>query len=258
MREIESAFGQLVRANPVPDPSALLEEFELGSNEAWMTRSDQLSTTKTPAPTRSLKNRMSWIPATAIAVVVLLVGVTASLTDGFGLAGGNERSPVELAEAYMEARNAHDADRWAELFSKEATIVDIPPVADLSELSLFAEVEAQFELQFSPYECSVAVDNERMVTCTYELDSRLQRVLGEGPVSGEISIFTEDGKVTLTAHSFPSAYEEAWFPFGDFLVSEGVFNDIYRADSRGTQLTPEAVSLHGEYLDRYEQSRAGG
>lgn len=199
----------------------------------------------------------NWVPVAAIVAAVLLVGIPAIVTDGFGLFGSSEATPLDLAQEYMETRNARDVDRILELYSANATMADTPPVSNLSELPLFLEIERQFELEFSPYECVVNPDNEDVVICSYQLESRLQRIQGLGPASGEIWVFVDAGEITLTSHVVPEGLVAAWDSFGRFLDGQGVFYDIYRRDERGPILTPEAVALHGEYLDLWEQRRTG-
>ena len=94
-----------------------------------------------------------------------------------GVFGLFQRSPVEIAERYMEARNAYDAGtRRDQAMADDVEMHDIPIISDLGELSAGFEALRRYEFQFTPYECVETVAGPpATVVCTYMMDTNLSR-----------------------------------------------------------------------------------
>ncbi len=140
---VEAAFQQLRRANPEPDPTALRRQLQdQSSPHSPIARRSDIVDTRTPTIEKpQSKQSRRWAPAFVAALVVLLIGVPLFLTrdsgDVFGLF---RQTPVEIAEAYMEARNAYDAEAARSLLAEDVVMRDQPMIRDLGELSAGFEV----------------------------------------------------------------------------------------------------------------------
>jgi len=91
---------------------------------------DTQTTVKDPSP---IKTPRRWLPATATGAVVVLVavGLLVMTRDEGTVLGG--ATPVEIAESYMDARNAFDAERADTLLAPDVSLNDTP-IIGLDEL----------------------------------------------------------------------------------------------------------------------------
>lgn len=124
MRPVEQAYEQLRRANPVPDAAALLRELTEADTQRGRNPMNTITTdAKKPTPTGRPRG---WAVGLTAAAVVLILGVATVFvtTGGNPFAGGP--SPVEIAEAYIDARNDYDAERALELVSEDFTTNETP------------------------------------------------------------------------------------------------------------------------------------
>ena len=123
---------------------------------------------------------------------------------------------VEIAETFMEARNAYDIEAAMSFLADDgATAVmlfdnqintDMPSVhLDRDQLALAFEVEQLYGFRYEPYECHVepgpvAYQISADVICTYSLDSKLRRLAGYAPVESH----SGSGSATAGSTSSPS------------------------------------------------------
>jgi len=230
-------------------------------------------------PPRGLR---PWVPALAAAVAVVAIGVGA-----FVFLGGDEPPPVatdaealmnqaiETAEQYVEALNSYDAERVRALVADDqinmGVFLDLAELADIDKIDAALRVQEIVGFQYSPYQCDlsfrpavVQTDTLLWVLCDYQMDSRLQQVVGHPPIPSQFGIGVADGVITRVDEQFP--FEE-WAPnvdqpFIDWLNANhpGGFESLYVATTamQYPRLTEDALELLATYVDQYEASVTGG
>ncbi|HKX74504.1 MAG TPA: hypothetical protein VJR05_03860 [Acidimicrobiia bacterium] len=262
---IDTAFERLRRANPEPDLGALrrqLSDGEIATSRS-ATRSDRMDLQTTPKTTSVPKARQRWVPAMAAFGLVLLAATALFILRGEGPPVLAEATPVEIAEEYMEARNAWDADRAAELLAPDAILNDMPMMT-LDELGPGFQVLRAYGFQFDQVECVEFQAPRVSVRCTYMLNTRLTEIVGYRPVPGNFVFIVEDGRMTSLSHNFnfseyaPNVFER----FVDWLETErpGAFDQLFRwvGDTATPLLTPESIELIPGYLADFDDYVNGG
>lgn len=264
----DAAFEQLRRANPEPDPAALRRHLQdiTESKPTIAARSNSMDTRTPTVPTRSpIKPPRRWLPALVGGLLVLLLAVPLLLAQNGGTFFGLfEPSPLEVAERYMTARNAYDADSARSVLADDVQMFDVPIIADLGELSAGFEVLRRYEFQFSPYEClDTSTETLARVGCTYMMDTKLSRIVGYQPVAGSFTFTISDGRIDRLVHSFnfdqfaPNVYDKflTWLE----TAHPGGFDQLFRiqGDVATPLLTPEALDLTTIYIAEFEESMNG-
>jgi hypothetical protein len=161
---------------------------------------------------------------------------------------------IAVAEAYIEARNAYDAAALGDLLAPGVTFSEVL-TNDAGELEGLIEAERVVGFQYSPFSCE-PFSREGWVRCTYLADSRFHQIANAPPTEGEFLFAVTDGLLTLVQNNLP--FEEwgpiAFEPFTAWLRAEDpdVYEQLYPADRIFPPLTTEAIELHGQYLDLYE------
>lgn len=265
---IDAAFEHLRRANPEPDPGALRRQLQdiTNSTPAISTRSDAMDTRTPTIPTPSpAKQRRRWLPALVAGVLVLLLGIPFLVArNSGGVFGLFQRSPVEIAERYMEARNAYDADSARSVLADDVEMHDVPIISDLGELSAGFEALRLYEFQFTPYECvETDAGPPARVVCTYMMDTNLSRIVGYPPVQGVFNFTVSDGRIVRFTHdfNFDEFSVNVFNPFLTWLETAhpGGFDQLFRYEGNVStpRLTPEALDLIPIYVAEYEESLNG-
>jgi hypothetical protein len=256
---VDAAFEQLRRANPEPDPAALRRQLHdiAHPTPTIPTRSDTMQTpTTTIEPQPRTKAPRRWLAAFAAGALVLLLGVPFFIfrSDG-GLLGLFSTTPVEIAESYMEAQNAWDAERAKSLLAEDVVMNDVV-IRDLEELEPGFEWFRLNEFQFSPFECREVGTG---AICDYMMHTTLQRIVDYPPVPGSFLFDISEGRITHVGHNFnftefsPNVFSK-WTAWLD-TEHPGAFDQLYRTEG-GTaipRLTPEALDLLPGYLAEYDE-----
>ena len=176
------------RTNPVPsldlldpidpvDIDALRDEFERSS---MMSELHTIESEFDKQP----KQRPIFGLVAAVTIVVAAAVVI------FALANRNEEvvaTPVDIAERYMAAMNAHDAQTVMSLLADSVPRLDDYP----SEI----EQEDVFGWTYHVDAC-VELDRPSQVRCPYAFSNDITRALGTGPYTGSSFTFQiEDGEI---------------------------------------------------------------
>lgn len=192
-----------------------------------------------------------WLAGVAAALVVILVGAIAWFSrssPGVDSASESIATPVDIAVAFVEARNAHDLETTRSLLAPGAVINDL-----VRSLDAYA-VEFQIDeiLDWRPV-IDQCVERDLgppvEVLCGYTHDNALSRALGhESMPGGTFTLEIQDGKIVRVTHFYnPEGMRAlAWQPFvywvRDFHPDE--FENLF-TDTTGQALqrTPEALAL---------------
>ena len=168
----------------------------------------------------------TWMPGLAAGVVLALVGVIL-LTDT------GPSTPLEIAERYLMARDAYDAEAVRALIAPGAQLNDMPAI-NLDELEAGLEMLSIYEFSYDPFECTPGEgDPDSWVSCRYQLETALNGPVGYPPVAGHMSFQIVDGNIVQLHNQFPMGlYSPSVFrPFLDWLAAEhgdGAVDRLYR------------------------------
>jgi hypothetical protein len=259
VKPVDQACEQLRRANPVPNPAALLTQLA----EAADTQRERkpMTTTvtthaKKPTPTRKTRG---WTVGLTAAVVTLILGVgTVLLTTGEGpFAGGP--SPVEVAEAYIEARNDYDVDRARNLLAEDFTTTEAPYGHRGHEtLDLVFQSWRIWGFEFTDVSCEEVSEGlgGSLVRCKYLWNTSVTEAGGFPPSEATLQLLIQDGLIHRVSET-ETGLSAWWETFVSFLEAESPddFGEtVYRAVEF---LDPDAVQKTGEelpaYLDLYSE-----
>jgi hypothetical protein len=250
----DAAFEALKRANPEPDPAALVRDLSRRPEPTTIVVRDRPRATPVTKP-----KSFHWRPLLAggTAAVALVTLMLVPWVDGRNVVDSLWPSPVDVAVRYMEARNTFDASAAEALIADDAQLFDQPRM-ELSELELAFEYLRIYEIQLEPFECENRAGST-LVTCAYQMDTRLSRIVGHPPVAGRIQFLAENGLITYLVHDFnysdyaPDVFE----PYIDWLNEEhpGIKDQLFiEVDGVHTPiLTRESLDLAGRYLDEYDR-----
>jgi hypothetical protein len=209
---IDTAFEQLRRANPVPDPTATRRR----SAEDIRRTIDDGSTvmaidTKTPVAAAAQAGR-KWVAA-AVAATVTFVIVGAPMLLGAGPAGWTDLfapDPTEIGLAYMEAREERDLERMLDLLADDVEFVDVPFVQGRDQLPGLFKFLDILGSEFADPSCREIGLDSGIVQCRYLFDSPLSDPVGLGQFVGSFILMVDDGKITRVVHSFNFGWSPAW------------------------------------------------
>ena len=257
----DAAFEQLRRANPEPNPATLRQQLHHAANPVppvSVTRSNEMETQTIVQNQKPLRSPRKWLPAIASGAVVLLAGIVfVVLSRDGGLFASP--TPLQVAQSYMEARNAWDADAARSLLADDVSMID-SPIITIDGFGPEFEVLRVYEFQYEPFEC---IEYTEIVKCTYLMTSNLQDIVGYPPIPGSFELAIEDGQIVLLHHLFN--YNEfgtnVYDPFLTWLESAhpGSFDQLFRIEGAVAtpRTTPEALELARTYVAEYDESLNG-
>lgn len=250
----DAAFEALKRANPEPDPAALVR----GMNQRPQPTTTVVRDHPVAAPVRARRS-FRWRPLLAggMAGLALVTLMLVPWNDGRNVLNSLWPSPTDIVNQYMEARNAYDSERASALMSDDAFLLDVPRMSR-EELDLGFESLRVYGMQFVPFDCTNR-SGSTLVRCTYQMNSRLSEIVGFGAVEGRIQFLVDDGLITTLVHDFnfddyaPNVFE----PYVQWLDDEqpGVSEQLFVVDGGVITpiLTPAALDLAQRYLDEYDR-----
>jgi hypothetical protein len=170
---------------------------------------DEKAFRPTPAPPK--RRSPAFVPAILTAVIAVGVIVALVARQPASVAA---QTPVQIAEAFMVALNAHDADAVLALMADDAAF----PEGE-SEAEFRGELHME-EFQGWSYDFDICTDtsteSQTRVVCPYSITNELTRVLGTGPYDrNSYSFVIVDGEITSTSQTEPDywLFEETYAPF---------------------------------------------
>lgn len=208
---------------------------------------------KTQPPSKGPRNWTAGLVAAAVVLVLGIAGLT-FLTDG-GPFAGREPTPVEIAEAYLAARNAYDVEKAQELVSGDFRSSEYPGF-NVENMELAFEQHEAYGFEYSEIECSQLGETpDRVVVgCDFLWMTHVQRVANHEATPARITMAIQDGFITVISRG-AQPFDDWWDPFDTFLRSE--HPDFLEAVDRALSLDPDSVQQIVEelplYLDLYEE-----
>jgi hypothetical protein len=204
---------------------------------------------------------------------------------------------VEIAESFMEARNAYDAEKAMSLLVDDGATAplmydntlypDMPTVRlDRDELALALEAERLYGVRYESFECRRVIDHEAarvtgypgpvdvgeaQILCSFLMDNRLRQIHGFPPVESSFAIGFRNDRIDSLSFpwlnvSFPSEKPAEGARFVRWLEAEhpeagGIFDRGELFETVGQELTliltPESLDFLAGYLEEYERSVSG-
>jgi hypothetical protein len=191
---------------------------------------------------------------------------------------------VAIAERFMQARNAYDAETAMSLLADDGATVlmmhnnamlrNMPTVRlDREELALALEAERIYGVRYGSFECRPDPVGwaETQITCSYLMDNRLRQIEGFPPKESSFGIGIRNGRITNLSFpwlnvGFPGEFPAEGARFVQWLESEhpeagGPFHrgELFRIVGQEVTLilTPESLDLLAGYLEEYERSLSG-
>jgi len=264
---IESQVAVLfARANPVPSLDLLdpIDQMDIDALRDESERSSMMNEIQTVEPEKEKPNVRRPIPG------LVLAGVMVAATIGLVLIMVNREpdvaaSPVEIAEAFLEARVVHDAEAMSTLLADDALLVD-DQVLDagqdgpdvLAEDFLPGLVEFE-RITDRTYTFEVCVeDSQAQASCTVALEDDMSRALGVDPFNARFLFDISEGKIDEVAFIWNGdrTYAEvareviAWMERNHAEDVEIMFDD-------SRYLAAEGLALWEEHIPEFVASLEG-
>jgi hypothetical protein len=226
--------------------------------------------------------------AAAIAVVVLAVGglftmlgsmfndavIAPAATDAEQAEAEQARfdQAIEVAQAYIDARNAYDADQARELVSDYLTTSEFPPAyTTIETMELAFGLHEAYGFHYSQGDCDLEAprseqmqdDGQVAVVCDYLWTSELQRITGYPPVPASFVFRVQDGQIIRISPDWnedefmPNVYEP-WLDFLGRIDTEVRWDALatHRLDPERTRAfieqAPEYFALYEEWVEEQE------
>lgn len=262
----ERVWTLLVEANPIPEVGASdPEEIDIATHLATLEeRSSEMVQvdTESKAEQRRRRGKTRWLAAAA--VLVAIVGAVALVIS-------QRMDDKPLAEAtdtviaFMEARNNHDAEAMASLYTADAN-VGLPWISTPSQFGTLAEFEKAVEKQLVALQCFDPQSTPQgfvKVVCIYRVELAWTRALGIDPVRHTSTFTMNDGAIqslSLTAAATQVASMQRGFvswletshpdDVRKMFQEEGLFwKEI---------ITDETVELFEQYTEEFVAETTGG
>jgi hypothetical protein len=171
---------------------------------------------------------------------------------------------IETAQAYIDARNAYDADRARTLVAGTFTTSEVPDAYTLDTMRLAFQTHEAYGFHYSEGDCELhtprtPVGGQVAVWCDYLWTTELQRITDHPPVpvGFVFRVGVEDGLIASIGHDWnpdefmPNVYD----PWIAFL---GRHDPVVRMNALAThELDPERtrafIRQAPEYLALYEE-----
>lgn len=253
------------RANPVPtldllDPIDPVEIDALTRSE----RSSAMTDIKTIEPGREKSNGRRPIPG------LVLAGAIFAATIGLVLIMVNREPDVaasreDIAEAFLEARNIHDAEAMSSLLADDALLVDdqlldagqtAPDVVAKDVLAGLVELERVTGRTYAFESC--VEDSPNQARCTVVLEDDMSRALSADPFNAHFLFDISEGEIDAVAFIWNGERTYAEVAGEVSLWMEQNFPEdaeIMFGDS--SFLTPESLALWEDHIPEFVASMEG-
>jgi hypothetical protein len=228
-----------------------------------------------------------FVIALVLPVVVLLSGCSSAVEGPSNSAGEDEiaepESPVvepsadvqddqavELALAFMDARDRRDADAILEMLSPDVVARDFGfwprGYEDYPSLTEWMDI---FDWRWTVDECTAlppgsSSDSSTRVGCTHVMANEWSRAQGVDPVPGQITLLVEDGQIVELENDTGQWVPLVFAGWLEWLEREHPddITVLYRHDDEGRPrggpaTDPEALDLYRRYVVEYVEFERG-
>lgn len=202
-----------------------------------------------PRSTRPSPRRL--VPAALVAAVLLVAAPV-----GMFLADG-EPTPVEIAEDYIGARNAYDADHARALVAEDFTTTEPPDgFRDAEGMEPAFQQHEAYGFHYENVDCSVTdeVDGSVWVECGYLWTTELHRITNHEATPESLTFVIEDGLIQRVLRS-QGDISRLWDQWLEFLRSEDPdFRSVVIQSLRNEpEMTRKAVEGMPEHLALFRE-----
>ena len=211
-------------------------------------------------------NRVALTAVGVIAAVVLSVGVYAALAaalnlegPGTGAATSVQLNAIEMAEAYIVARNAHDPESARQLITEDFTTTEDPDgFRDARNLELAFAFHEAFEMRYADTACEefeparASASETTVVLCTAKWTNALQSIALHPPADAEFSFQIRDGLIASVVYGDNSTFYAVWYD--EFLLEHREFRHLMtQAHVLDPEATQQMIDQLPEYLELFEE-----
>lgn len=250
MSSEDQVVALFAKANPVPSLSMLdpVEPVDVGHLIHRSERSSEMLDVKTAETPERVSRRRRFAPALVLglitfATLAILVGRPGPLA-----------SPIDVANAHMEARANLDTERALSLFAGDATVRE--EGFGLEEYSDLWAWYRSIGWEWEPDGCEQRSTSENggLVRCTYQFENDMSRALDHPPVTGEVNMLVSEGRITqLVSYLDIRQFSDVWEAFLTF-VSENHPNDVdtmYVPGGTNPRLDADSRALWADYVREF-------
>jgi hypothetical protein len=243
--------GLFARANPVPSLDLLdpIETVDIDALRNESERSSSMSGVQTIEPqVAPRRQRVAGLVAAA-ALVVIAIGVVIALANQPPEVAA---SPVQVAEAFMEARNAHDAEAMAGLLADDVVhdpggeLVWSPN--NLSEAAHFEQITAWV------YDFTCVEGGPTQARCAYTQETNLGNALGIVSRPGAFFLIeVDEGQIVSVTNRENGHYPvgEVLVGFSEWLVQNHPEDVDVMLEDVSQILRPESLALWEQYVPEF-------
>lgn len=183
--------------------------------------------------------------------IVLLVSLFASSA----LVVAQSQSAEDVARAYIDARNAYDAETTKTLLTEDAKIIELGDEYSIENLATFLSYADAQDFRWVVDSCSTEDKGIYDVVCSYVVANSISDALEIEPIpGGTVSFVVEDGKIALANLIYPI---DEWAP-NVFSMMIGFIRANHMEDFRTllpegfpTTVSEEGLVMWRNYTDEF-------
>jgi len=166
----------------------------------------------------------------------------------------SQLSPTEIGHAFIQARDAYDADAAEALFASDAEIHD-DYMTSASEYHAHFAWHESTDWEWRADQCSeTETGPPAEVRCTYTMENAWTKALGVDPISGGTFRFViGDGLIQEITHTLNVAgFSPTWAEFQLWVrINHPDDHQIMYLSESAASWTPESVALFDRYTDEF-------
>jgi hypothetical protein len=176
-------------------------------------------------------------------------------TEAVPTTQASQLSPTEIGHAFIQARDAYDADTAEALFASDAEIHD-DYMTSASEYHAHFAWHESADFEWRADQCSqTETGPPAEVTCTYTMENAWTKALGVDPISGGTFHFViSDGLIQEITHTFNVvSVSPIWNEFETWVRTNHPDDHqiMYLQGGNAANWTPKSVALFDRYTDEF-------
>ncbi len=258
---------RLRAANPVPKPDAALTKqirvkisLDIAQRTNGTAQRTDNSTQRTvdEMPYRDGGRSRAVLATVCLLVVTATVGIVMA-ANGPQNTEAASATPVELAQEYIAARNAWNAEKALSFTAPDAVISEFPIIQDRSEFPALIDYLRLAGETIDVSSCDPVLDQPGSVICYYEASNALMESEAGPARAGTLRISSDGTQITSITNTvdanpplMPSMFP--WFDWLDLKTSIGA-DALYRWTIHNDAVLPtprlDNLEQFGSYLDEY-------